>query len=135
MEKIPQPHGGALNRGGTPGNNGGHPRLITPLIRQALAEDDGLRAQQLASSLILNAAKGNGTAIREVLERIDGTVPQKIEYVIPNSEMLRVVGEITARFIEGERFDDWAKMVQDALSDSASQSSADAPEARPETTP
>jgi hypothetical protein len=37
IEKVPQPHGGALNRGGTPGNKGGRPPDEFKAIMRELA--------------------------------------------------------------------------------------------------
>lgn len=56
IPKIPQPHGGALNAGGTPGNaGGGRPKKA---FKQFLAE---LREDPDAQTALANAAKDMGS--------------------------------------------------------------------------
>jgi len=68
---------------GQSGNPLGRPKdsfSITRLIREALEAQDEKQAKQLAQALILNAAKGNGTAIKEIMSRIDGVIPTKTDH-------------------------------------------------------
>ena len=62
------------------GNPGGPGRpkglTVTSLIRKRLEENDGEGAQELADALIEKAKDGNSAAIREVVTRMDGPVPQ-----------------------------------------------------------
>jgi len=44
IEKVEQPHGGALNSGGTPGNKGGRPPNLFKEAMRALADRDDIRA-------------------------------------------------------------------------------------------
>ena len=67
-----------------PGNTppGGRPKgsvSVTRYIKQLLEANEDEQAKKLAQSLILNAAKGNGTAIKEVMSRVDGPIKQEIE--------------------------------------------------------
>ena len=75
MEKTqPGRNGGTLKADAGPGRPPGSFSL-TRLIREALEANDEKQAKQLAAAMILQAAKGNGTAIKEIMNRIDGPVP------------------------------------------------------------
>lgn len=75
-ELIKQAHGGSLRRGG-PGRPKG--TSVTQLIINCLYEHDGKRAKELAIALIEQAKKGNPQAIKQLLDRIDGPVTERIE--------------------------------------------------------
>jgi hypothetical protein len=79
MVKIPQPHGGALNAGGTPGNKGGRPTneyrahlraiLDSPKIEEALIKILENPDHNQFSSLygrVVAQAHGNPTQLIEV---------------------------------------------------------------------
>jgi hypothetical protein len=64
------------------------PRLnLTEEIRKALEANENAQALKLAQAIILQAAKGNGTAMRIVMDRIDGPIKEQIE----NSGTIRVI--------------------------------------------
>jgi hypothetical protein len=78
---------------GNPGNTtGGRPKgsvSITRLMREALEESGEKEAKRLAKAILRNAAKGNSTAIKEVLDRIDGPVKQQLD-VTSNGQTMGV---------------------------------------------
>lgn len=81
-EKMP---GGITGKGWLPGqsgNPGGQPKgkRITTLIREALEqEDDGeLVVQRLARMMIEQALQGDFRFAKEIIERIEGKVPDRI---------------------------------------------------------
>ena len=53
-------------------------RPITDLIRRALLQHDSAKARELADSLIARAIAESDRAATEVLDRIEGKVPQAI---------------------------------------------------------
>lgn len=62
---------------GQSGNPSGRPKnSIATLLRDILDADDQKNAKAFAQALLINACKGNGTAIRELLNRIDGPVAE-----------------------------------------------------------
>jgi hypothetical protein len=79
---------------GNPGSGtGGRPKgsvSITRVMREVLEESGEKEAKKLAKAILRNAAKGNSTAIKEVLDRIDGPVKQMQE------------GSVTVRVVFGE---------------------------------
>ena len=67
-------------KGGQPGNNNaGKNKPITDAIRRALLAEDGAKARRLADALVEKAIAGDVPAVREVLDRMEGKVPQGIE--------------------------------------------------------
>lgn len=56
-------------------------RPVTDLIRRALLADDSAKARKLADTLVDKAIEGDVPAIREVLDRTDGKVPQALEHM------------------------------------------------------
>lgn len=65
---------------GVSGNPGGRPKgtvSITKHLRAALEAQDEKKAIMLAEAIILQAAKGNGVALKQVLDRIDGPVVEE----------------------------------------------------------
>lgn len=68
-KREPQPHGGALKRDAGPGRPKGSVS-ITNELKKVLAEDGN--AEKVARAIVLHAAKGNGAAIKHILERVDG---------------------------------------------------------------
>ena len=82
----PQPHGGALVTGG-PGRPKGSVS-ITNELKKVLAEDGN--AEKVARAIVLHAAKGNGAAIKHILERVDG----KLADVVHVSDERRDLSEV-----------------------------------------
>ena len=60
----------------TTGQNKGH-RWLKTRLRELLEADGG--ADKVLAALIKSAEKGDTTAIREILDRIDGKVAQEVE--------------------------------------------------------
>lgn len=78
VRKIPQPHGGALNSGGTPGNKGGTgrpPNAIRALARELLDKNELL--QHLAH-LGKNAIR-EGDQINATLGLVKVGIPNQVE--------------------------------------------------------
>jgi len=77
---VTQPgrHGGTLKADAGPGRPKGSVS-VTKFLKDLLEANECDQAKKLAQSLILNAAKGNGTAIKEVMSRIDGPIKQDID--------------------------------------------------------
>jgi hypothetical protein len=75
-ELEPQPHGGALRRGG-PGRPKGSVSLVAKL--KAKLDEDPSRAEALMESLMRMAEGGDVQAMKIVLDRVDGPVATKIE--------------------------------------------------------
>jgi hypothetical protein len=75
VKPEPQPHGGALKRDAGPGRPKGSVS-ITNELKKVLAEDGN--AEKMARAMVLHAAKGNGAAIKHILERVDGKVPDEV---------------------------------------------------------
>lgn len=102
---------------GQSGNPNGRPRkeiCLTSLIKEELEQvmqtDDGPRtkAQILAKNIVSKAAKGHNVAMKEVLDRIDGKVADKLEMNAKVSddtqrEEDRTVDEAIAGMPEPER--------------------------------
>jgi hypothetical protein len=72
-------NGGTLLSGSSPGRPKGSVSLTTEL-RKLLAADGGKDAKNLARALILHAAKGNGTAIKELWGRMEGPIKEELEH-------------------------------------------------------
>jgi hypothetical protein len=75
-----------------PGNpGGGRPKgavSITSRIQKYLRENPE-KADQLAASMVEDAIKGNGTVLKELLSRVDGSVPQRIDVAqLTNEQVL-----------------------------------------------
>lgn len=67
------------SRGGQPGNaNAVKNRPITEVMRRALLANDGVKLRQLADAIIDRAIAESDRAATEVLDRIEGKVPQAI---------------------------------------------------------
>lgn len=74
IPKIPQPHGGALNAGGTPGNaGGGRPPKIWKNFLAELRDDP--QVQQALESAARNAESRNFKAALDVIVRYDEDKP------------------------------------------------------------
>lgn len=75
------PPEGTRFRPGQSGNPKGKSKgtvSLTAELRRQLSE--GQTAEQIVRSLILNAAKGNGAAMKIVWDRIDGPVKEETEH-------------------------------------------------------
>jgi hypothetical protein len=99
----PQPHGGALKRDAGPGRPKGSVS-ITSELKKVLAEDGN--AEKVARAIVLHAAKGNGAAIKHILERVDG----KLADVVHVSDERRDLSEVPMEKLA---------MVEKLLSDDA----------------
>jgi len=66
---------------GQSGNPGGRPKgsSLTKRLRQALDANDGKLAEIVVKVLLREAAKGKYQHLREVLDRVDGKVVQRVE--------------------------------------------------------
>ena len=66
---------------GQSGNPGGRPKgsSLTKRLRQALDANDGRLAEVVVKVLLREAAKGKYQHLREILDRVDGKVAQKVE--------------------------------------------------------
>jgi hypothetical protein len=80
-DTMPGRNGGQLKRGGSPGRRKGSVSLVSALRRQLTQKDaDGVAAiDRVAAALIEQAAAGNVAAIREIMSRLDGTVPGRLD--------------------------------------------------------
>ena len=68
-------------RGGQPGNtNATKNRPITDALRRALLADDGKKMRQLTDAILNRAIEQSDAAAREILERIEGKVPQQLDH-------------------------------------------------------
>lgn len=67
------------NRGGQPGNtNATKNRPITAAIARALLANDGAKLRRLVDALIDRAIDNDTRAACEVMDRVEGKVPQAI---------------------------------------------------------
>ena len=110
-----KPH---LFQPGQSGNPSGRPKgaiSIMSHLRKALQEsyegkEEG-RARMVAEAIILQAAKGNGVALRQLLDRIDGTVTQKVVVTVSESVQTDLLLSCIARRFGEEEFEavltDW----------------------------
>ena len=74
IPKIPQPHGGALNAGGTPGNaGGGRPRQAWKQFLAQLRDDP--KVQQAVELAAQDASSKNFKAALDVIVRYDEDKP------------------------------------------------------------
>ena len=55
------------------------PRIITQKLIARLQDSDGAALDRLIAALIAKAQEGDVPAIREVMDRVEGKVPQAIE--------------------------------------------------------
>lgn len=64
-------------RGAPLGNkNGSKNRPLTELIRRALLQNDAVKARKFADALVARAIAESDRAASEILDRIEGKVPQ-----------------------------------------------------------
>jgi hypothetical protein len=101
-ERQPGRNGGELRVGG-PGRPKGSVS-ITNELKKVLAEDGN--AEKVARAIVLHAAKGNGAAIKHILERVDG----KLADVVHVSDERRDLSEVPMEKLA---------MVEKLLSDDA----------------
>jgi hypothetical protein len=99
----PGNNGGSLNAGPGPGRPKGSVS-ITSELKKVLAEDGN--AEKVARAIVLHAAKGNGAAIKHILERVDG----KLADVVHVSDERRDLSEVPMEKLA---------MVEKLLSDDA----------------
>lgn len=75
--------GGVTGRGFLPGQSGnlkGRPKgsSVTARLRKILENDDGNVAEAIAQVIIREALKGRFRFIKEILDRVDGKVPNRV---------------------------------------------------------
>lgn len=86
-----QPGGrGALKRDAGPGRPKGSVSIVTEL-KKVLAEEGN--AEKVARAIVLHAAKGNGAAIRHLLERVDGKLPDVVEHKDKSANLTTLTDE------------------------------------------
>lgn len=81
MRKIPQPHGGALNAGGTPGNKGGTGRPPSEVRRAFLEALQGGPAALQA--IIASSASRDADRIAAIAAAAKIGLPAQVEVVPP----------------------------------------------------
>ncbi len=111
-----QPKGRPFEKGKS-GNPAGRPKAsvcVTTLMRMALLENDGEKARALAESLIERAIAGSPAAINQVLNRVDGPVPQRVRVSELSGEQLIEALEFT---YQDESSPEWYSQVIGELSD------------------
>ena len=74
-----KPPRGKLFEPGQSGNPSGRPKGLTTLLNEALEADDFDAARKLIRATIINAARGNGTALKLIWDRAEGQVKQEVE--------------------------------------------------------
>jgi hypothetical protein len=92
---MPGRNGGTLKRGGSSGRPKGSLNIST-ILRRVLKQkgaDGVINAERVALALVDQAAAGNVAAMRELLNRIDGPVPTKIDVRELSDEQLRFITE------------------------------------------
>ena len=79
--KPPWQPGKCVNPKGRPRGNISLTSLIKRTLKETCEADPQKRtwAEAFSRSLIANAIKGNGSAIKEILARVDGAIPTVIE--------------------------------------------------------
>ena len=105
---------------GQSGNPGGRPKgsNLTARLRRALAENDGKLAELIVRRLIVEAGKGKFQHVKEIFDRVDGSVVQRFQMEDALQEMLRTAERVLER-------DQYAKLVF-ALAGDGSQGSGQA---------
>lgn len=66
---------------GQSGNPGGRPKgspSVTAVIRRLLEDEETV--EKLGKAILSQAARGNGAAMKLVVDRIDGPLPKKVEH-------------------------------------------------------
>jgi len=80
-------------RGGQKGNqNASKPKPITETMARELYANDGKKLRMLARSLIARAMESDTRAAVEILDRIEGKVPQSITGANGSPLLVTVVG-------------------------------------------
>jgi hypothetical protein len=91
---------------GQSGNPSGRPKgsSLTARLRKLLEQDDGKLAETLAKVAVREAAKGKYQHLKEVWDRVDGTLVTKIQIDAELEHMLTVAEQV----LEPEQY---AKLV------------------------
>lgn len=99
---------------GQSGNPGGRPKgsNLTARLRRALAENDGKLADLVVRRLIVEAGKGKFQHVKEIFDRVDGSVVQRFQMEDALQEMLRTAERVLER-------DQYAKLVYALAGDSS----------------
>lgn len=94
-------------KGAQPGNKNAHKgRMWHDALRKAIAQDDGLRLRKAAETLLDKAADGEGWAIREIADRLDGKPFQSVELVGDPNNPLQVENSTRPQLTKEE----WLKL-------------------------
>ena len=68
-------------RGGQPGNNNATKnRPITDALRRVLLAEGGQKLRELTEAMVKRSIESSDAAAREILERIEGKVPQQLDH-------------------------------------------------------
>jgi len=86
----PGRHGGTLKADAGPGRPKGSVS-VTHFIKELLKANDYEQAKKLAQATIINAAKGNGVALRQILDRIDGPVKEQVDVTSGGEKLIVTV--------------------------------------------
>ena len=99
MALIPQPHGGALNNGGTPGNKSGPG--VTPIIVRARARSSFYERIPALEKIADNAESSNGDIINAIdkLARYGG-IDEKTEDIATHPEARRFLSAFNTALTE-----------------------------------
>lgn len=106
VKTRPGRNGGTLRSGGDAGP--GRPKgsvSITAYIRKALAQDDDAKAKILADAWIMQAAKGNGVIAKQLWDRVDGPVTDKLELSGPGGGPIQFQHELDRFYGESDKPD------------------------------
>jgi len=90
---MPTPPKEAQFKPGESGNPKGRPKgtSIQAIIRRIVSENEGEIAEALVKSAIKNALKGDYRFWKEILDRVDGKVPEALEHTGADGQPLTVV--------------------------------------------
>jgi len=111
---------------GKSGNPNGRPKgaSLTAKLRKALNANDGKLADLVVRRLIVEAGKGKFNHVKEIFDRIDGSVVQRFKMDDALQEMLKTAERVLER-------DQYAKLVFALAGNSEEGSDAAAAESLP----
>lgn len=104
VKTRPGRNGGTLKADAGPGRPKGSLSL-TAYIKKALAKDDDAKAKILADAWIMQAAKGNGVIAKQLWDRVDGPVTDKIELSGPGGGPIQFQHELDRFYGESDKSD------------------------------
>lgn len=94
---------------GQSGNPGGRPKgscSVAAIIRQLLTDEE--TATKLAKAILSQAARGNGAAIKQVLDRTDGPVQQKVDFLFESKATIRAMLAAAIPYMTKQTYDAWS---------------------------